>query len=89
MENKYYAFRDLHKEGSFDEIAEYQAAGLIESFHDKGSKSEKDICVYFFCPFTAVMKREWRGINKIEIIEVEKWRYELLMGKYKNIEEIN
>jgi len=88
-EVKYYAFKDLSGEGSYEEIAEYRAYGLVECFHEKPEKpsfSGKDMIVMFFKPFTGGFERCWRGFGKVELIEIDEWQHEYLLEIYKNLE---
>jgi hypothetical protein len=89
--DKHYAFRDLSKEGSFEEIAEYCAYGIVESFHQDHktpSVSEKDMVVVYFNPFTGNFDRCWRGFNKVELFEIEKWTHELLQERYEKLDNV-
>ena len=89
--SKYYAFRDLSKEGSFEEIAEYCAYGIVESFHetpDNPTFSEKDMIVVYFNPFTGNFDRCWRGFKKVELFEIEKFTHDLLKERYNNLNNV-
>tara|TARA_R110002020_G_C15745966_1_gene725617 strand:- start:161 stop:442 length:282 start_codon:yes stop_codon:yes gene_type:complete len=89
---KYYAFRDLDKAGSYEEIAEYCAYGIVESFHEKIEKpsfSEKDMVVNYFNPFTGNFDRCWRGFKKVELFEIEKHEHEHLLERYGKLDEVS
>lgn len=89
-ETKYYAFRDLNKEGSYEAIAEYCAYGIVERFHEKIEKpsfSEKDMIVNYFNPFTGDFTRCWRGFVAVELIEIEQHEHEMLLERYNNLDK--
>lgn len=88
---KYYAFRDLNKDGSFEEVSEFHAYGIVESFYEdpeKPSVSQKDMVVIYFNPFTGNFDRCWRGFNKVELFEIEKWTYEMLKKRYEKLDQL-